>query len=86
MKIAGARQLRARSAEYLGGDQPVLVTKHGHVSGVYVPLEHPDRLPQDLRRELADVLGHYLSRLLEHQGVTEKRLEKDFRAYRKRRR
>ena len=86
MKIAGARQLRARSAEFLGGDQPVLVTRHGHVSGVYLPLDHPDRLPQDLRRELAAVLGRYLSRLLKSQGVTERRLEKDFRDYRKRRR
>jgi hypothetical protein len=29
MKIAGARQLRARSAHLLGGGEPVLVTRHG---------------------------------------------------------
>ena len=39
MKIAGVRQLRARSADLLSGGEPVLVTRHGHVSGVYLPLD-----------------------------------------------
>lgn len=86
MRIAGIRELRARSADLLGGDEPVLVTKHGRVSGVYLPLEEPDRLPADLRRELATVLGRHLSRLLAAQGVTEEEVAEDFRARRKRRR
>ena len=86
MRIAGIRELRARSADLLGGDEPVLVTKHGRVSGVYLPLEEPDRLPADLRRELATVLGRHLSRLLAAQGVTEEEVAKDFRGHRKRRR
>jgi antitoxin (DNA-binding transcriptional repressor) of toxin-antitoxin stability system len=86
MRIAGIRELRARSADLLGGDEPVLVTKHGRVSGVYLPLDEPDRLPTDLRRELATVLGRHLSRLLAAQGVTEEEVAKDFRAHRKRRR
>lgn len=86
MKIAGIRELRAKSANLLGSGEPVLVTRHGHVSGVYLPLDDPDQLPVDLRRELAAVLGNYLSRLLDAQGVTANRLAKDFHAYRKRRR
>ena len=86
MKIAGVRRLRAKSADLLGGGEPVLITRHGHVSGIYLPLDEPDRLPLDLRRELAAVLGSYLSKLLKAQGVTANRLEKDFRAHRKRRR
>jgi PHD/YefM family antitoxin component YafN of YafNO toxin-antitoxin module len=86
MRIAGIRELRARSADLLGGDEPVLVTKHGRVSGVYLPLEEPDRLPMDLRRELATVLGRHLSRLLAAQGVTEEEVAGDFRVRRKRRR
>jgi len=86
MRIAGIRELRARSADLLGGEEPVLVTKHGRVSGVYLPLEEPDRLPADLRRELAAVLGRHLSRLLAAQGVTEEEVTKDFRAHRRRRR
>jgi hypothetical protein len=86
VKIAGIRELRARSAELLGGDEPIVVTRHGRVSGVYLPLEEPDRLPSDLRKELSSVLGHHLARLLDAQGVTEKDVAEDFRAYRKRRR
>ena len=86
MRIAGIRELRARSADLLGGGEPVLVTRHGRVSGVYLPLEEPDRLPEDLRRELAAVLGRHLSRALDSEGVTDADLAKDFREHRKRRR
>ena len=64
MKIAGIRELRAQSAALLGGDEPLLVTKHGRISGVYLPLEEPDTIPDDLRRELALVLGRHLSKLI----------------------
>ncbi|MDA2930283.1 type II toxin-antitoxin system Phd/YefM family antitoxin [Acidobacteria bacterium AH-259-O06] len=86
MKIAGIRELRANSAALLGGDEPVLVTRHGKVSGVYLPLDDPDRLPDDLRRELAQVLGRHLSKLLDLKGVTEKAIREDFHTYRRRRR
>jgi len=86
MKIAGIREIRARSAELLGGDEPVVVTKHGRVSGVFLPLDEPDRLPTDLRRELAAVLGRPLERRLAAQGVAEKQVVEDFRAHRRRRR
>ena len=64
----------------------MLVTKHGKVSGVYVPLDEPDRLPEDLRRELAAVLGRHLSKGLERKGITERDIAEDFHAYRRRRR
>ena len=86
MKIAGIRELRANSAELFGSGEPVLVTRHGKVSGVYVPLDEPDRLPDDLRRELAIVLGRHLTKVLEREGVTERDIAEDFHAYRKRRR
>ncbi len=86
MKIAGIREIRNNSAALLGGSEPVLVTRHGRVSGVYLPLEESDRLPTDLRLELASVLGKHLSRVLEAQGITEEQIVEDFRAYRKRRR
>jgi antitoxin (DNA-binding transcriptional repressor) of toxin-antitoxin stability system len=86
MKIAGIREIRARSAELLGGGEPVVVTKHGRVSGVFLPLDEPDRLPTDLRRELAAVLGRHLERRLDAQGVTEEQVVEDFRAHRRRRR
>lgn len=85
MKVAGIRELRANSATLFGSREPVLVTKHGKVSGVYVPLDEPDRLPDDLRRELAMVLGRHLTKALERKRVTEKDVMEDFHSYRTRR-
>lgn len=86
MKVAGIRELRAQSVALFGSGEPVLVTRHGKVSGVYVPLDEPDRLPDDLRRELAAVLGRHLTKALERKGVKERDLAEDFHAYRRRRR
>ena len=86
MKVAGIRELRAKSAALFGSGEPVLVTRHGKVSGVYVPLDEPDRLPDDLRREFVAVLGRHLSKMLEHKGATEREITEDFHAYRRRRR
>ncbi len=86
MKIAGVRELRAKSAHLLGSGEPVLVTRHGKVSGVYVPLADPARLPDALRREVATTLGKHLAKELERQGVTEQRLAEDFDDARQRRR
>lgn len=86
MKVAGIRELRAKSAALFGSGEPVLVTRHGKVSGVYVPLDEPDRLPDDLRRELVAVLGRHLAKVLERKGVTEREVAEDFHAYRQRRR
>jgi hypothetical protein len=86
MKVAGIRELRAHLSGTLGGDEPVLVTRHGKISGLYLPLEEPGRLPLDLRRELAGVLGRHLARQLEHRGVDEEEIQKDFDAHRRSRR
>lgn len=86
MKVTGIRELRAKTAVLFGGREPLLVTRHGKVSGVYVPLDDADRLPDDLRRNLTAVLGKYLARALAREGVTERDIKEDFDAYRRRRR
>ena len=86
MKVTGIRELRTRTAVWLGSGEPVLVTKHGKVFGVYVPLDEPDRLPDELRRELTGGVGKYLAKALELKGVSERDVKEDFRAYRRRRR
>ena len=86
MKVTGIQELRTRAAVLLGTGEPLLVTKHGKVSGVYVPLDEPDRLPDDLRRELTGVVGKHLAKALQRKGVTERDVKEDFRAYRRRRR
>ena len=86
MRIAGVREFRARLAKFLADEEPVLLTKHGKLSGVYLPLEDPDRIPDDLRRELASVLGRHLARSLESRGIREEDIQRDFDAHRRRRR
>ena len=86
MKIAGIRKVRSQMASLLGGAEPVLITRHGKISGLYLPLDQPDRIPDDLRRELAGVLGRYLDQALRARGVTEEDVQEDFNAHRRRRR
>ncbi len=86
MKIAGIREVRAKTAAYLGGEEPFLVTKHGKISGVYIPLESPDRLPDDWRREIGKILSLHFHELLKKKGISERDGLEDFRAFRGRRR
>jgi hypothetical protein len=86
MRMAGVRDFRAHLTHFISGDEPVLLTRHGKVSGLYLPLEDASRVPDDIRRELAAVLGSHLSRLLDTRGVTEQEIAEDFRAHRRRRR
>jgi hypothetical protein len=60
----------------------VLVTRHGKVSDVDMPLPDPAYLLDDLRRELATTVRTYLATALERQDVTEQRLAEDFAASR----
>lgn len=86
MRIAGVREFRKNTAALVGGMRPILVTKHGKIAGLYLPLEDPTALPADLRLELSAVLGRFLSAQLNQRGVSEKTIEQDFNAYRRRRR
>lgn len=86
MRMAGVRDFRAHLTRFVSGDEPVLLTRHGKISGLYLPLEDASRVPDDLRRELAAVLGGHLSRLLDLQGVGEQEIAEDFRVHRRHRR
>ena len=86
MRVAGIRELRNQMAALLGGDEPILVTKHGKVSGLYLPLDNPDEIPDDIRREVVGVIGRHLDRLLEASGVEEAEIQADFDVDRRRRR
>jgi hypothetical protein len=86
MRVAGVREIRENLATLLGGQEPVLVTRHGKLSGLYLPLDDPDRIPTDLRVEMARVLGRHLDSRLQAAGVTEDAVQEDFDAHRRRRR
>jgi hypothetical protein len=86
MRVAGIREIRSNTAELLGGDEPLLVTRHGRISGLYLPLADADRIPRDLRRELGQVLSAHLARQLAAGGWTGEEIQQDFDAFRRRRR
>lgn len=86
MKVAGIRKLEAAASALVEGDEPVLVTRQGRISGLYVPLENPDQVPPQLRRDLISAVGRYLAGALEAKGVSEEEILEDFRAFRRRRR
>jgi hypothetical protein len=75
----------AEIGKILDGNEPVLVTREGKISGVYVPLEEAGPLSDDLRRELIVVLGRHISARLEAKGIMEEEIQEDFNAHRRRR-
>ena len=86
MKVSGVREFRAKSPSWIREGEPVLLTKHGKVAGLFLPLEDPGSLPDDLRCGLLDKIGAAVWERLVAQGETEEGLIRDFEAYKKRRR
>ena len=86
MRMAGIREIREKTAEYLGGEEPFFVMKHGKLTGVFIPLTAPRDLPDDWRREIAGALGSSIARLADQAGLTDKALREDFDAHRRGRR
>ncbi|MEP7008993.1 MAG: hypothetical protein ABJC13_01580 [Acidobacteriota bacterium] len=86
MKVAALQKSAAETPHLFGGGEPVLVTRQGKISGLYVPLEDPDHLPSNLRRDLLTAVGRYVAELQEDMGVSEEEILEDVRAFRRRRR
>lgn len=86
MKIATVREFRDKATSYFKEEEPVLVTRHGKAAGLYLPIEHPESFPLELRKELLISLGQSISRSLEKKGISEEKLIADFDAFKKTRR
>ncbi len=86
MRVAGGRAFRNLAPRLVKGDEVVFITRHGKLTGILVPLEKPEELPVELRRELLQKLGGAISEHLTRRGVGEKRLLRDFEGWRKTRR
>ncbi len=86
MQVTGVREFRSRATELLGGKDLVFVTRHGKLASIVVPLREPQSLPVDLRKELLERLGEAIAAHLQKAGVTEKRVLRDFKAWREERR
>jgi hypothetical protein len=86
MKVATVREFRDKATQYFKDEEPVLVTRHGKVTGLYLPIEHPENFPFELRKEMLIRFGEYISRSLEKKDVTEEKLLADFTSFKKTRR
>ncbi|MFH1434188.1 MAG: hypothetical protein ABIJ56_00595 [Pseudomonadota bacterium] len=86
MKVATVKEFKDKATKYLKDDEPIIVTRYGKVMGLYLPIDHPESFPFDLRKELISRLGAYVSHSLEKHGISEKKLVEDFEAFKKTRR
>jgi len=86
MRVAGIREIRSKTAELLGGNEAVLVTRRGKISGIYLPLEDADGIPPGLRRDLGQMLSAHLASQLAAGSRTEEEIQKAFDTFRRRRR
>lgn len=86
MKIATVREFRDKATSYFKEEEPVLVTRHGKVTGLYLPIEHPESFPIELRKDLLVRFGESISRSLIQKGISEEKLLADFNTYKKARR
>lgn len=86
MKTASIRDFRNRIAELIDGDEPVLVTRHGKNAAVLYPLHDPKKIPLEIRRKLFLDMSVSIGKELDARGVTDEEIERDFAAFKKRRR
>ena len=86
MKISSVREFRQKSPSWMKRGEPVIVTRHGRIAGLFLPLQNPNDLPDDLRRGLLDKIGAAVWGRMAAQGATESGILRDFEAFKKRRR
>jgi hypothetical protein len=86
MKVATMQKSVAEIPDLLESGEPILVTRQGKISGLYVPLENPEQVPDDLRRDLLIAVGKYVAEVQEEKGVSEEEILEDFSVFRRRRR
>lgn len=86
MKTTSIRDFRSRIAEMIDGDEPVLVTRHGKNAAVLYPLHDPTKIPLEVRRRLFRDITAAVAKQLDARGVSEEEIERDFAAFKKRRR
>jgi hypothetical protein len=83
MKVATVREFRDKATSYFREEEPILVTRHGKVTGLYLPIEHPESFPLELRKDLLVRLGESISRSLADKGISEEKLLADFKTFKK---
>jgi antitoxin (DNA-binding transcriptional repressor) of toxin-antitoxin stability system len=70
MKHVGVREFRDHATTYLSGSDPIAVTKHDRIIGVYVPMKRDE----EKVRQAIDNLERTVNQVLEETGLTEDEL------------
>jgi antitoxin (DNA-binding transcriptional repressor) of toxin-antitoxin stability system len=86
MKRTTIREFRSNIAEIIGGDESVLVTRHGKPAALVYPLGNPEDVPLELRRKLYLALATDVGKDLEEKGISDEQIERDFAQSKQRRR
>lgn len=86
MKTTSIRDFRSRISELIDSDEPVLVTRHGKNAAVLYPLGDPKKIPLEIRRKLFRDITASIATELDAKGVADEEIERDFAAFKKRRR
>ena len=84
MKMATIREFRSDLADMLNAREPVMITRHGKMTGVYIPWNKKSELPLELKREAFKALSGKMAKLTAH--IDEKEMLEDFEKWRKGRR
>jgi hypothetical protein len=85
MRISTVREFRDKATALLKSRDPILVTRHGRLAGVFFPRPEAT-LPIELKRELFTALVADVSRQIKRRGLSEKDVLEDFASWRKERR
>jgi hypothetical protein len=56
MKIATVRDFRSKALSFLKENEPVLILRHGKITGLLHPIRDTSTLPEDLQKEVNTVL------------------------------
>jgi len=83
MKVTSIRDFRDKATAYFKEDEPVLITRHGKVAGLYIPLEDADSIPLEVRKELLYKFSEYISKSLEKTATKEEDIIAEFNRYKK---
>ena len=78
MKHVGVRDFRDHATQYLAGDEPFVVERHGMPLGWYLPIGTQSRKGSKEAKEALDRLDRTVRTILEETGMSEAELARYF--------
>jgi hypothetical protein len=82
MKISTVREFRDNATGLLRAKDPILVTRRGHLAGIFFPWPE-GTMPLEFKREMFPVLTEEIRRQVKKAGLSEEEILADFDSWRK---